>query len=74
MVERIYQGMNRSPAIFPLPPSLLKFAMKCATLVLKTGYSPELFTRMNSDLTFDSSAAREKLSYAPRPFYPQFKM
>ncbi len=73
MVERIFQGMNRTPAIIPLAPSLLRWAMKGANLVLKTSYSPELFTRMNNDLTFDSSSAREKLGYSPRPFYPRFE-
>lgn len=73
MVKRIYQGMGRTPLILPMPTIPLKIALKGANLFLNSGYSPELFTRMNLDLTFDSSSAREKLGYDPKPFYPQFE-
>lgn len=68
MVAHIFAGLGRTPRILPLPSGLLQAALPLVQDRLPHRYSPALFLRMNQDLAFDATEAREALGYAPRSF------
>lgn len=72
MICRVFAAHQKRPRLIPLPLGLLKFGLKGLGLFRKNSYSPELFERMNLDLVFDSTPARQILHYRPRTFHPDF--
>jgi nucleoside-diphosphate-sugar epimerase len=70
MVERICVAVGHRPRLIGVPTGCLRAAWPWVGRWLPYRYSPALFTRMNQDLAFDATAAREVLAYAPRPFHP----
>jgi len=73
MVLRIFEATKQSPRIISLPSGLFKLICRYS----KEGSAPQnrsaMFMRMNQDLVFDWSEARDTLSYSPRSFQPQFR-
>ena len=72
MVRRIFSGLERRPIIISVPILPLRILFAVGRRVLRLPYGPALLDRMNQDLVFDDSPAREILSYRPRPFRPLF--
>jgi len=72
MVQRVFRGLRRRPIIISVPILPLRILFVVGRRVLRLPYGPALLDRMNQDLVFDDSPAREILSYHPRPFRPLF--
>jgi nucleoside-diphosphate-sugar epimerase len=69
MVRRIFQAFGRNPRIVTVPPGLLKTAVHVARIVPRLRkLSPELVTRMNTDMCFDHVDAARDLGFQPRQF------
>ena len=69
MVERIFQGLGRAPRIVRVPPQLFKAFVSAARVVPRfRKLSPELVTRMNTDMCFDHAEASRDLGFSPRNF------
>lgn len=69
MVERIFEGLGRVPRIVRVPPRLFKTAVKAAHAIPRfRKLSPELVTRMNTDMCFDHDEASRDLGFKPRRF------
>ena len=69
MVERIFHALSRAPRIVSVPPGLLKAAVNIARVVPRfRKLSPELVTRMNTDMCFDHAEASRDLGFNPRRF------
>ena len=76
MVERVFAGLGRKPAILAVPEGLWRFAFKVLDMLqpnkaLKRNINMVL--RMNQDLWFDNAPAVRDFGYAPGPFRPEFK-
>ncbi len=75
MVERVFSGMGRKPAVVPVPENLWRLAFKGLDILqphkaLKRNINMVL--RMNQDLWFDHGPATRDFGYAPGPFKPEF--
>jgi nucleoside-diphosphate-sugar epimerase len=69
MVEEIFRALGMQPRFVPLPIWLVKLAIRAARCVPRYAQlSPELATRMNQDLCFDSTPAQRDFGFAPRGF------
>jgi nucleoside-diphosphate-sugar epimerase len=71
MVERIFEGLGRTPRIVSLPPALLRLGYALGRRWLP-GSTAEMIGRIEADLTFDAEPARRDLGWAPRDFHPRF--
>lgn len=71
MVERIFEGLGRTPRILSLPPPLWRAALALAAPVLP-GATAAMGDRMAENLVFDGTAAARDFGWAPRPFRPRF--
>ncbi len=69
MVERVFQGLGRTPRLLPVPLGLLRAAIRAGRLLpAYRRLSPQMADRVNQDLCFDSGPARRDFGYAPRGF------
>ena len=68
MVEAIFVALQKRPKIISLPLPIFRLALKVAALFGRFSYTAEMADRMNSDLNYDNSAAKNDFSYAPQPF------
>lgn len=71
MVDRIFEGLGRTPRSLPMPPWLFALLMRLAK-PFYPGATAAMGTRMGQDLTFDSSDAMRDFGWAPRAFHPRF--
>jgi nucleoside-diphosphate-sugar epimerase len=73
MVERIFHGLARAPRIVRVPAHVFKAVVSAARVVPRfRKLSPELVTRMNTDMCFDHSDATRDLGFSPRNFEFRF--
>lgn len=71
MLRRIASAQGRSLRIFLVPVSALKLLLKLAHAIGKLrDVHPVMLERQATDLVVDDQAAREQLSWKPRPFEP----
>jgi len=71
MVSRIFVAQGRRPLFLRLPVGLFALLMRLFALVPRyRDFNPEMARRMNQDLVFDSTAARQDFGYSPRGFMP----
>ena len=68
MVERIFIGLNRKIKIISLPLILYRFALILAAKLTKFSFTPEMANRMNQDLNYDISEAKNDFSFDPQKF------
>ena len=69
MVARIALGLGRTPRLAHLPLPLLRGTLAAARWLPGLGHlTPDMADRMDEDLVFDVTAAREDFGYDPRPF------
>jgi nucleoside-diphosphate-sugar epimerase len=71
MAERVFEGLDRKPRILSVPPTLWALGLKLAGRLLP-GATVAMGTRMEADLTFDSTEAVRDFGWAPRDFRPRF--
>lgn len=71
MVERVFEGLGRRPAIVDVPPALWRLGLTLAAPLLP-GATAGMGARMGEDLVFDDAAARADFGWSPRPFRPRF--
>lgn len=70
MVKRIFQAQKRPERIIPLPSTMLRMGISVMRCLPRYWHlSSALVTRMNQDLVFDHSKARNCLDFSPRPFH-----
>jgi nucleoside-diphosphate-sugar epimerase len=71
MVERIFDALGVQMHFIVFPVWLYRGGIRAAMLLPgKRGITPEMATRMNSDLCFDHSEAARDFGFSPRPFLP----
>ena len=68
MVERIFIGLHRKVKIISLPLFLYRFALLIAARLTKFSFTPEMANRMNQDLNYDTSDAKNDFSFEPQKF------
>jgi len=69
MVERIFAELGKKPRIFPISLPIFTAAIYSVRwLPAFSHISPAMIRRINQDLCFDSSAAKQDFNYQPRPF------
>lgn len=71
MVERIFEGLGRRPAILSLPARLFRLLLTLAK-PFYPGATATMGDRMAQDLTFDDAPARADFGWSPRDFRPRF--
>ena len=71
MVDRIFEGLGKTPRSLPMPTWLFGLLMRLAK-PFYPGATAAMGTRMGRDLTFDSSAAMRDFEWSPRAFHPRF--
>jgi nucleoside-diphosphate-sugar epimerase len=71
MVERIFQGLGRSPRVVSVPPVLWRLALTLTSPLLP-GITTAMGSRMAEDLIFDPAPAERDFSWEPRDFQPVF--
>ena len=71
MVERVFAGMGRRPAILQIPAPLFGLALGLARPLLP-GTTREMGSRIGEDLVFDPEPARRDFAWSPRAFRPDF--
>jgi len=71
MVQRVFEGLGRRPAILSLPPRLFRLLLTLAK-PFYPGATATMGDRMAQDLTFDDAPARRDFKWAPRDFHPRF--
>jgi nucleoside-diphosphate-sugar epimerase len=72
MVERVFEGLGRTPRILTVPPPLWRLGLTLASPMLK-GVTSAMGQRMAQDLTFDGQPAAADFGWSPRRFLPRFK-
>jgi nucleoside-diphosphate-sugar epimerase len=71
MVERIFQGLGKSPKFLRCPVRAFQTLMKIASLLPRYRYlSGAMARRVNEDLCFDHGEARRDFGFSPRRFEP----
>lgn len=73
MVERIFEGLGRSPHVYSVPPPVWRTALAIARPVLP-GATAAMGERMAEDLVFDAEPARRDFGWSPRAFHPDFRL
>lgn len=71
MVDRVFEGLSRTPRSLPMPTWLFGLIMRLAK-PFYPGATVAMGTRMGQDLTFDSSDAVRDFGWSPRTFHPRF--
>ncbi len=71
MCARIFEGLDRPAHIVGLPPLIWKAGLLLASPLLP-GATTQMGERMDQDLVFDDTEARNDLAWTPRDFYPRF--
>lgn len=71
MVDRVFEGLGRTPRSLPMPTLLFGLLMRLAK-PFYPGATTAMGTRMGQDLTFDSSDAARDFGWSPRRFHPRF--
>lgn len=71
MVDRIFEGLGKTPRSLPMPTWLFSLLMRLAK-PFYPGATAAMGTRMGQDLTFDSSPAARDFGWSPRQFHPRF--
>jgi nucleoside-diphosphate-sugar epimerase len=71
MVDRIFEGLGKTPRSLPMPTWLFGLIMRLAK-PFYPGATVAMGARMGQDLTFDSSAAMRDFGWSPRKFRPRF--
>lgn len=71
MVDRVFEGLGKSPRSLPMPVWLFGLIMRLAK-PFYPGATTAMGTRMGQDLTFDSSEAAADFGWSPRAFHPRF--
>jgi len=72
MAQKVFQAMGKRSWILPLPHKLIYTICGLLKLMIKDGPNAAMFMRMNQDLAYDLTDARQALNYTPRPFQPDF--
>lgn len=72
MVDRIFEGLGKTPRSLPMPIWLFALIMRLAK-PFYPGATVAMGARMGQDLTFDSSAATRDFGWSPRAFRPDFQ-
>lgn len=69
MVARIFEALDRPVRMVGIPLFMFRIAVRLArTLPRFRKWSPAMAERMNRDMVFDHTAARQDLDFQPRPF------
>jgi hypothetical protein len=69
MVERIFRGLGLAPRFVSVPSALFKTVVSAARVLPRfRKLSPELVTRMDTDMCFDHDEASRDLGFRPRSF------
>ncbi len=69
MVTRIARAVGQRPRFVHLPTPVLRGCLALASRLPGLGYlTPEMATRMDRDLVFDTTPAHRDFGYDPRPF------
>lgn len=71
MVDRVFEGLGKTPRSLPMPTWLFGLLMRLAK-PFYPGATTAMGTRMGQDLTFDSSDAARDFGWSPRRFHPRF--
>ena len=71
MVDRVFEGLGKTPRSLPMPAWLFGLIMRLAK-PFYPGATTAMGTRMGQDLTFDSSDAARDFGWSPRRFHPRF--
>lgn len=71
MVDRIFEGLCKTPRSLPMPTWLFALLMRLAK-PFYPGATAAMGARMGQDLTFDSSDATRDFGWSPRAFHPRF--
>ncbi|MDR7231683.1 nucleoside-diphosphate-sugar epimerase [Caulobacter sp. BE264] len=71
MVDRVFEGLGKTPRSLPMPTWLFGLLMRLAK-PFYPGATTAMGARMGQDLTFDSSDAARDFGWAPRDFHPRF--
>ncbi|AZS19702.1 MULTISPECIES: NAD(P)-dependent oxidoreductase [unclassified Caulobacter] len=71
MVDRVFEGLGKTPRTLPMPTWLFGLLMRLAK-PFYPGATTAMGTRMGQDLTFDSSDAARDFGWSPRRFHPRF--
>lgn len=71
MVDRVFEGLDKTPRSLPMPTWLFGLIMRLAK-PFYPGATTAMGTRMGQDLTFDSSDAARDFGWSPRRFHPRF--
>lgn len=71
MVDRVFEGLGKTPRTLPMPTWLFGLIMRLAK-PFYPGATTAMGTRMGQDLTFDSSDAVRDFGWSPRRFHPRF--
>ena len=71
MVDRVFEGLGKTPRTLPMPTWLFGLLMRLAK-PFYPGATTAMGTRMGQDLTFDSSDAARDFGWSPRQFRPRF--
>lgn len=71
MVDRVFEGLSKTPRSLPMPTWLFGLLMRLAK-PFYPGATAAMGTRMGQDLTFDSSPAARDFGWSPRDFHPRF--
>ncbi|MBB4368196.1 nucleoside-diphosphate-sugar epimerase [Bradyrhizobium sp. cir1] len=73
MIGRIFDGINRTRRIIPIPPLLWVMAFQIMRSRFP-GIKPEMGKRMAKDMIFDQTPARSDFGWSPRSFRPSFPL
>jgi nucleoside-diphosphate-sugar epimerase len=71
MVDRVFEGLGKTPRSLPMPTWLFGLIMQLAR-PFYPGATVAMGTRMGQDLTFDSAEAMRDFGWSPRAFHPRF--
>ncbi|AMG38119.1 NAD(P)-dependent oxidoreductase [Achromobacter xylosoxidans] len=70
MVARIFEALGQPVRTIGIPLLMFRLAVRLArTLPRFRKWSPAMAERMNRDMVFDHTAARQDLGFQPRPFH-----
>jgi nucleoside-diphosphate-sugar epimerase len=75
MVEKIFSSLGKPIRFFLVPAWLFRLGIQAITLFpgkRKRSITPEMATRMNTDLCFPHADAAKDFGFMPRPFSPAF--
>ena len=72
MVERVFVALGKKPRYLPIPRWSLQGLLYTLSHVSRYAHlTPEMASRMNQDLLFDASSAKDDFGFCPRSFEPR---